>query len=163
MCRPVILHPESRGEIRLRSADPRDTAAIHQNFLAEPKDWDTLRKGIEMMRDLTAPEVARSLPPQRNPAGRGGEIAAARSTPSSVARPGPRITRSAPAGWERRTTTSQWSIPSLRVRGISSLRVVDASVMPDMVGGNINAPIIMIAEKASDLIRGKAVLPAATI
>ena len=53
--------------------------------------------------------------------------------------------------------------PKLNVFGTEALRVVDASVMPDLVGGNINAPVIMIAERASDIVRGRAVLPPATI
>jgi choline dehydrogenase-like flavoprotein len=162
MCRPVILHPESRGEIRLRSADPRDKPAIHQNFLAEPKDWETMRAGIEMMRDLIA---QKSLDRYRSREIQPGPATKSRSDIDAF------IRRSAwtahhPLGTCRMgTANDELAVvdAALRVRGVAGLRVVDASVMPDMVGGNINAAIIMIAEKASDLIRGKAPLPAAAI
>ena len=163
MVRPVILHPESRGEIKLRSADPRAAPAIHQNFLSAPKDWETLRQGIAMMRDLVA---QKALDPYR-----GREI-----------QPGPGVTSKADIdAFIRRTAwTAHHPLGTcrmgkdddemavldrqLRVRGIQGLRVVDASAMPDMVGGNINAPIVMIAEKAADLIRGRNVLaPAMTL
>jgi choline dehydrogenase/4-pyridoxate dehydrogenase len=154
MARPVVLHPQSRGEIRLRSADPRDKVAIHQNFLAEPADWDTLRRGIAMMRDLIA---QKSLDRYR-----GSEI-----------QPGAGVTSKAEidvfirhSAWTAHHPLGTCKMgadgdamavvdPQLCVRGIDGLRVVDASVMPDMVGGNINAPIIMIAEKAADAIRGR--------
>jgi len=154
MCRPAVLHPESRGEIKLRSSDPRDKVAIHQNFLSEKKDWETLRTGFDMVRDVASQKPLDSF--------RGPEI-----------QPGPNVTsRQDINEYIRRTA---WTVhhplgtckmgpdkddmavvdSQLRVRGAQGLRVVDASVMPDMPGGNINAPIIMMAEKAADLIRDR--------
>ena len=52
MFRPVLLHPESRGYVKLRSADPRDRARIYQKFLSSEKDWETLIRGVEMVRDV---------------------------------------------------------------------------------------------------------------
>ncbi len=162
MCRPAVLHPESRGEIKLKSADPRDKVAIHQNFLSEEKDWQTLRTGFDMVRD-----VANQKPLD---AFRGPEI-----------QPGPDVTSRADIdAYIRRTA---WTVhhplgtckmgagndetavvdPQLRVRGVDGLRVVDGSVIPDMPGGNTTAPVIMIAEKAADMIRGHAALPPANI
>jgi len=162
MCRPVVLHPESRGEIRLRSSDPRDTVAIHQNFLSTEKDWEALRTGIEMVRHIAHQKPLDSF--------RGPEI-----------QPGPGATsRQDIDEFIRRTA---WTVhhplgtckmgpdsddmavvdPLLRVRGAEALRVVDASVMPDMPGGNINAPVIMMAERAADLIRGREPLAPANV
>ncbi len=162
MCRPVILHPKSRGEIRLHSKDPRALAAIHQNFLAEPEDWETLRKGIAMMRDLGA---QKSLTPFRGTENLpGADVTSRQDIDAFIRRTA--WTAHHPLGSCRMGLADDAMAvvdPELRVRGLSGLRVVDASVMPDMVGGNINAPVIMIAEKAADMIRGRAPLPPATL
>lgn len=154
MCRPAVLHPESRGELKLKSSDPRDKPAIHQNFLTAEKDWETLRTGFDMVRDIAN---QKPLDPFRGP-----EI-----------QPGPGVTSKAdidayirqtawtvhhPAGTcKMGTDNDDMAVVDneLRVRGIDLLRVIDASVFPDMPGGNINAPVIMMAEKASDLMRAK--------
>jgi 4-pyridoxate dehydrogenase len=162
MARPVILHPKSRGELRLRSADPRAKAAIHQNFLAEPEDWDTMRRGVAMMRELVA---QKALDPFRGDEIQPGNGIKSKSDIDAF------IRRSAwtahhPLGTCKMGADSDPTAvvdTELRVRGLQGLRVVDASVMPDMVGGNINAPIIMIAEKAADAIRGHPVLAPATL
>jgi choline dehydrogenase/4-pyridoxate dehydrogenase len=145
-----MLHPESRGELKLSSADPGAPIRIRQNFLATELDRRTLRTGVRMMREILSqspirPFIAREFNPGRSDAEIDEHI---RNTA---------ITLHHPLGtckMGRETDESAVVDPHLRVRGVESLRVVDASVMPDLISGNINAPVIMIAEKAADMIRG---------
>jgi 4-pyridoxate dehydrogenase len=155
-CRAAVLRPESRGHIELASADPRAAPRIRQNFLATDKDWRTLRAGLRMVRDIArqkplVPFLAGEIAP--GPAAQSDEALDAHIRATA-------ITVHHPLGTCRMGAENDATAvvdPELRVRGVSGLRVVDASVMPDLVGGNINAPVIMIAEKAADLIRGREV------
>jgi choline dehydrogenase/4-pyridoxate dehydrogenase len=152
-CRAVVLRPQSRGRLELASADPHQPPRIRQNFLATDRDWATLRAGLRLVREV-------------------GRQSALRPFVAGESAPGPEKTSDDQLDAHIRATaisvhhplgTCKMGVASdpmavvdgaLRVFGIDGLRVVDASVMPDMVGGNINAPVIMIAEKAADLIRG---------
>ena len=153
-CRAVLLRPQSRGWIELSSTDPQDPVRIHQNFLAAEKDWATLRAGVRLAREIgeqpalvtfAAGEIAPG-PDCRSDAGIDAHI---RATAITVHHP------LGTCKMGRASDPTAVVDSELRVLGIDGLRVVDASVMPDLVGGNINAPVIMIAEKAADLIGGR--------
>lgn len=160
--RAVMLHPESRGEIKLASADPRVPAKIRQNFLATENDRRTIRDGLKLVRRLCAtPPVsdfaARELAP-------GLDVESDQALDAYICSTA--VTAHHPLGTCKMGLDGDPMAvvdPELRVRGIEALRVVDASVMPDLVGGNINAPVIMIAEKAADMIRGRPSLAPADV
>lgn len=154
--RPCLLHPESRGEVKLRSADPTDAPRIIYNFFSAPNDLPKLRLGFKIARDVAAQAA---LDPYR-----GEEI-----TPGPKVRTDDEIdaylrraavTAHHPAGTCKMGEGEDCVLdPQLRVKGVENLRVVDGSAMPDMVGAHINACILMMADKASDIIRGREPLP----
>jgi 4-pyridoxate dehydrogenase len=161
-CRVAVLRPESRGRVELASADPTKPVRIRQNFLATDNDWKTLRAGLRIARD-----VCRQAPLQPF---RGTEILPGDGAVSDADLDAHirmnSITVHHPLGTCKMGVASDPTAvvdPELRVFGIAGLRVVDGSVMPDLPGCNINAPIIMIAEKAADFIRGRQPLEAARI
>lgn len=154
--RPCLLHPDSRGKVTLRSADPSDAPRIQYNFFSEPNDLPRLRNGFKVARDVAK---QKALEPYR-----GEEL-----TPGPTIQTDDEIdayikrsvvTAHHPAGTCKMGTGDDCVLDSkLRVRGVENLRVVDASAMPDMVGAHINACVIMMADKASDIILGKEPLP----
>jgi choline dehydrogenase len=150
------LRPESRGHIGLRSADPADRPLIQPNSLAAENDLRTLRDAVKIARKIVAqPAFDAYRGKELNP----GVTATSDADIDSFIRR-TAITIYHPVGTAKMGNDRLAVVDSqLRVRGIKSLRVVDASIMPTLVGGNTNAPAIMIAEKAADLILGKPPLP----
>jgi choline dehydrogenase/4-pyridoxate dehydrogenase len=153
--RVVMLHPESRGELMLASNEPGTPIRIRQNFMSTEREWKTLRGGMRLMHDiLSQPQMQPFAAKELNPVfGSDSDLDEhIRHTA---------ITLHHPLGtckMGRDNDESAVVDPHLRVRGVESLRVVDASVMPDLVSANINAPVMMIAEKAADMIRGRPTL-----
>jgi 4-pyridoxate dehydrogenase len=153
-CRAIMLHPLSRGRIRLSSADPVAPVRIQHHPLRQASEMETLRTAFRTIRRLAEPEPVREFI-------------------SSELVPGPDCTSDGQLDDYIRATvtiadhpagTCKMGPPSdpsavvdthLRVRGVDGLRVVDASIMPDLTSGNIIAPIYMIAERISDHIRGR--------
>jgi choline dehydrogenase/4-pyridoxate dehydrogenase len=152
VCRPILLRPASRGMIRLRSANPTERVRIHQNLLSDERDLPILRAGLKMLRDVAAqPALDRFRGREIGP----GAAAQTDADLDSYIRAAG-ATAHHPCGTCRMGTDRDAVVdPSLRVHGVEGLRVADASIMPDLVGGNINAAVIMIAEKAADMIQGK--------
>jgi choline dehydrogenase len=144
-----LLRPASRGSIALRSADPFDAPLIQPNYFSVAADVVPLRNGLKQTRETLAQKAFDKF--------RGPEIT-----------PGPGIESDAEIdAWVRNTAESIYHPvgtcrmgsdemavvdDELRVRGLEGLRIVDASIMPTIIGGNTNAPTMMIAEKAADMI-----------
>ena len=156
--RPVMLHPESRGAVRLRSADPTAPVRIAQNFLATEGDVRAIRAGVKLARDIAR---RRGLDPFRGrETAPGPDCRTDAEIDAFVRRTA--ITVHHPCGTCAMGTGEDTVLdPALRVRGVERLRVADASAMPDLVSGNINACVLMIAERAADLVLGRDASPGA--
>lgn len=139
------LRPKSRGSIRLRSADPLAAPAIDLGFLREDEDLQTLVRGVRRVRSIFAAPAFDAF--------RGAEVKPGRvQSDEEIA---DFVRRDVESAYHPVGTCAMGAVVDarLRVHGLQGLRVVDASVMPTLVGGNTNAPTIMVAEKAADLVR----------
>lgn len=145
----VLLRPESRGYVRIKSADPHQAPAINPNYLATQRDRETIVAGVAAMRRIfRAPALARHIAEEIEPGARCDNddelLDFIRRRGSTTYHP----VGTCRMGQDRNAVVDE----RLRVRGFAGLRVVDASVMPAVVSGNTNAATIMIGEKGSDMI-----------
>jgi len=148
----VLLYPKSRGRIALSSPDPHAAPIIDPNILSAPEDFDPLVRGLKLARRILATPA---FVPYK-----GTEYL-----------PGPKVeSDEAFKDYLRATTATAFHpagscrmgvdeaavvTPELKVRGVDGLRVADASIFPRLMGGNTNAPVVMVAEKAADMILGR--------
>jgi choline dehydrogenase len=156
--RCAVLHPRSKGYVGLRSADPEVPPKIQWNLFQDGHDLATLREGVKAIRSIfDQPPLKEVNAGEDSPGPAHGDDAGIEEWLRGNCQ-----TAQHPAGTCRMGANQDSVVDEqLRVRGLDGLRVADCSVMPDVVGGNTNAPTIMIAEKASDMILGRDPLPAA--
>lgn len=143
------LRPQSRGFVRIKSADPTAAPAIHPRYLSAPADRDVLLNGMKLMRRImAAPAMARFVVEELNPGPKCASdedlLQFARDKGTTIFHP----TSTCRMGADPDAVVDE----QLRVRGLDRLRIADASIMPTVVSGNTNAAVIMIGEKAADMI-----------
>ena len=157
---PVCLYPKSRGRLTLADPDPHTPPIIDSNLLADPEDVKPIIRGIEIARRVFADSAfARYNAVETGP---GPEIrgeAALTEYVKGICYPINHQVGTCRMGSGQEAVVD----PELRVRGVEGLRVADASVFPIIVGGNTNAAVVMVAEKAADMILGRSPLPAADL
>jgi choline dehydrogenase-like flavoprotein len=151
-CHVCLLRPKSRGSVALSSADPMRPPAIDPNFLGETDDLESMVAGYKTTRRLMETPALRALQKKEMfTAGVNADDdirALLRARVDTVYHP---------VGTARMGVNDPMAVvdPKLKVYGLEGLRIVDASVMPTLIGGNTNAPTIMIGEKAADMIKAE--------
>jgi len=155
------MRSRSAGWVRLRSAEPHDPPKICFNYMSQPADWEEMRACVRITREMFAQRAfdryrGREIQPGEG-VGTDEQIDAfIREKAESAFHP---------CGTSRMgSATDPRAVvdPETRVIGLEALRVVDSSIMPSITTGNLNAPTIMLAEKAADHIRGRPLLPRST-
>jgi len=146
------MRSKSRGTVRLASGNPKDRPIIDPNYMSHPDDWEEMRASVRLTREIFAQDAFADL--------RGGEIAPGKDIETDAqidawvadhAESAYHPSCSCKMGSDEMSVVDE----KTRVHGIEGLRVVDSSIMPSIVTGNLNAPTIMVGEKAADIIRGK--------
>ena len=151
-CHVCALRPYSRGEVFLRSADPLADPGIDPKFLSDPRDLDTMIAGAKITREIMQTQPIAKYQ-KRELFGLTDNMTDAEWETHIRARAD---TIYHPVGTCKMGTDDMAVVdPQLKVHGLQGLRVVDASVMPTLVGGNTNGPTIMIAEKCADMIKAE--------
>ena len=147
-CAAALLHPQSRGSLELSSADPAAAPRLRYNFLSASADIATIRRGIRLLREaINRPELDGFRSEEISP---GTRVQSDEDIDANIRRTAQIVHHS--CGTCRMGSDENAVVNGdLEVRGADNLCVVDASVMPDLVGGNINAAVIMIAERAAEL------------
>ena len=160
--RAMPMYPISRGNISISSMNPAAPPIIRQNFLSCEKEREVMRRGLRIIRELVRSKALGDFA--------GDELAPGENIKSDAELDAhvrkTMITVHHPVGTCKMGTDNDPTAvvdDSLSVRGVEGLRVVDASVMPDLIGGATNAPVIMIAEKAADMLKGNVPLPKAVL
>jgi choline dehydrogenase len=153
------MRSKSRGWVRLRSADPADAPRIQFNYMSHPEDWTEMRACVRLTREIFAqnafdPYRGREIKPGADCFSDEAIDAFVRDDVDTAYHPSCTCKMGSPA--------DPFAVvdPETRVIGVDALRVVDSSIMPSITNGNLNAPTIMLAEKAADMIRGRDPLPA---
>ena len=154
---PILVRPQSRGEVRLRSANPADQAIVNPNYLQSDTDLQVLEYGVKLSREIAATKAFKDFTINEAAPGTDKDPAALREYIRTHCSTVWHVAGTCRMGRDRLGVVD----PQLRVHGVEGLRVADASIMPDVVAGNTHAACVMIGERVADFVLGRPAVKAA--